>query len=358
MTKNSPYMEWAKTRSAAKYNLALSGVLTYPLVELDINIEDIATAATTTYGYEPLINGLAEKCRVSPECVIHATGTSFANHLAMAAILEPDDEVLIEYPAYDPLIRVPEYLGAKINRFHRRFEDGFQIDVDEIKSKLTPQTRLIVISNLHNPSGVLTSNDTLKQIGELALDCGARVLVDEVYLECMYEQAQSSSFHLGNQFVITSSLTKAYGLSGLRCGWILAEEELAREMWRLNDLYGVVPAHAAERLSVVALANLDKISQRAKQTLEPNRRLLKQFLNSRKDLSSVQSDYGTTAFPRLLKSNVDRLCAHLREKYQTSIVPGLFFEMPEHFRVGVCSQTDLVAKGLEALSAALDELGD
>jgi aspartate/methionine/tyrosine aminotransferase len=349
-------MEWAKTKSAAKYNLALSGVLTYPLAELDIHIEDIATAATTIYGYEPLINGLAEKCRVAPECVVHATGTSFANHLAMATILEPGDEVLIEHPTYDPLLRVPEYLGAKINRFYRRFEDGFQIDVDEVKRKLTPQTRLIVISNLHNPSGVLTDNDTLKQIGDLALDCGARVLVDEVYLECMYEQAQSSSFHLGNQFVVTNSLTKAFGLSGLRCGWILAEAELARKMWRLNDLYGVIPAHPAERLSVVALASLDKISARAKKILEPNRRLLKQFLDSRNDLPAVQTDFGTTAFPRLLKSNVETLCAHLREKYQTSVVPGHFFEMPEHFRVGICSETELVTKGLEALGAALDEL--
>jgi aspartate/methionine/tyrosine aminotransferase len=349
-------MEWAKTQSGAKYNLALSGVLTYPLAELDIHIEDVATAATSGYGYEPLINGLASHCKVAPDGVVHATGTSFANHLAMATILEPGDEVLIEYPTYDPLIRVPEYLGAKIKRFARRFEDGFRLDIEEVRRHLTPQTKLIVITNLHNPSGVLTDNETLRLLGELAESVGARVLVDEVYLECMYEQAQASSFHLGKQFVVTSSLTKAYGLSGLRCGWILAEAELARKMWRLNDLFGVIPAHAAERLSVVALANLDKISECAKRTLEPNRRLLKQFLASRQDLPAVQTDFGTTAFPRLLKSNVETLCAHLREKYQTSVVPGHFFEMPEHFRVGICSETALVAKGLEALGAALDEL--
>ncbi len=358
MSKASPYLEWAKLHSSAKYNLALSGVLTYPLAELDIPVEEVATAATSGYGYEPLINGLAKHCNVAPECVVHATGTSFANHLAMATILEPGDEVLIEYPTYDPMLRVLEYLDAKIKRFHRRFEDDFQLDVEEIRRYLTPQTRLIVLTNMHNPSGVLTGNDTLKQIGELALDCGARVLVDEVYLECMYEQAPPSSFHLGNQFVVTSSLTKAYGLSGLRCGWILAERELARKMWRLNDLFGVIPAHPAERLSVIALASLDRISARAKQLLEPNRRLLKQFLDSREDLQAVQTDFGTTSFPRLLKSNVETLCAHLRGKYQTAVVPGHFFEMAEHFRIGICSETELVAKGFAALSAALDELGN
>lgn len=358
MIKGSPYIEWAKTKSVAKYNLALSGVLTYPLAELDIPIEEVATAATSTYGYEPLINGLAKHCNVAPDCVVHATGTSFANHLAMATILERGDEVLIEYPTYDPLLCVPEYLGAKINRFQRRFEDGFCIDVDEIQRNLTPRTKLIVITNLHNPSGVLTDNDTLKQLGELAAGCGARVLVDEVYLESMYERAQASSFHLGKQFVVTSSLTKAYGLSGLRCGWIFAEPELARKMWRLNDIFGVIPPHAAERLSVIALANLEKISARAKQLLEPNRALLKQFLDSRKDLQTVRTDFGTTSFPRLLKSNVETLCANLREKYQTAVVPGHFFEMPQHFRIGICSETEFVATGLAALSAALDELAN
>ncbi|MEW6125755.1 MAG: aminotransferase class I/II-fold pyridoxal phosphate-dependent enzyme [Acidobacteriota bacterium] len=356
MTKNSPYIEWAKTKSAAKYNLALSGVLTYPLNELDIPIEEVATAATSSYGYEPLIDALAAKFQVAPECVVHANGTSFANHLAMATILERGDEVLIEYPAYDPLLRVPEYLGAKINRFTRRFEDDFRIDLDEIKCHLTPQTKLIVITNLHNPSGVLTDNHTLQQIGELAESLGARVLVDEVYLEAMFERAQPTAFHLGNQFVVTSSLTKAYGLSGLRCGWILAERELAHRMWRLNDIFGVVPPHPAERLSVVALANLDKVIARAKTLLEPNRAALKQFLNSRQDLPCVQTEFGTTVFPRLLNDNVESFCAHLREKYETAVVPGKFFEMPEHFRIGICAEPEIVAEGLKRLGAALDEL--
>lgn len=349
-------MHWAKTRSQAKYNLALSGVLAYPLAELPVRVEDLEINGANAYGYEPLLAGLAAKFDVDPPCVVHAAGTSFANHLAMAALLEPGDEVLIEHPAYDPLLEVPRYLGAQIKRFARQFADGFRLDPVAIERQLTPQTRLLVLTNLHNPSGVFTTNETLAEIGELARRVGARVLVDEVYLEAMFEDAPPSSFHLGEQFIVTSSLTKAYGLSGLRCGWILAAPELATRMRRLNDIFGAVSPFPTDQLCVLALAHLEKIAARAKGMLTANRTLLAQFLDSRADLQTVRNDYGTTVFPRLLKGEVATLCARLREKYETAVVPGEFFEMPEHFRIGICCETKLLAAGLERLGAALDEL--
>ncbi len=356
MSKGSEYMEWAKTRSQATYNLALSGVIAYPLAELGVEIADLEITGDSLYGYAPLLEALAAKSRVTPDCVVHTIGTSMANHLAMATILERGDEVLIEHPAYDPLLSVPRYLGAEIRRFYRRFEDGFRIDIDEIKRAITARTKLIILTNFHNPSGVLTDNQTLRQVGEIARSVGARVLVDEVYLEAMYEQAQDSAFHLGSEFIITSSLTKAYGLSGLRCGWILAEPELARKMWRLNDLYGAVHSHPAELLSVIALSKLPEISARAKSLLQPNRQLLNDFLASRSDIEAALTEYGTTSFPRLLTGSVAELCVLLRNKYDTSVVPGRFFEMENHFRIGICCEPEQFAAGLERLSAALDEL--
>jgi aspartate/methionine/tyrosine aminotransferase len=356
MSKASEYIEWAKTGSQAKYNLAVSGVLHYPIAELPVTLADLELSGPSWYGYEPLQNALAAKCQVSPDSVVHAIGTSMANFLAISAIIEPGDEVLVEFPVYDPLLEVPRYLGAAVKRFRRRFEEGFRLEVEEIECHITAHTRLIVLTNFHNPSGELTSNDTMKQIGELARSVGARVLVDEVYLEAMFDKAQPSAFHLGNEFIVTSSLTKAYGLSGLRCGWILAEPELAKKIWRLNDLFGNIPAHPSERLSVIALANLERIAERAKRLLEPNRLLLNEFLDSRNDLQAVRTEFGTTSFPRLLSGSVEQLCALLREKYETSVVPGKYFEMAEHFRIGICCDKQTLEAGLERLGAALDEL--
>ena len=170
----------------------------------------------------------------------------------MAALINPGDEVLIERPTYEPILALAQYLGARVNRFDRKYDDEFRIRPDEIKKQVSKQTRLIVLTNFHNPSGVSTEPSSLSEVGEIAKSVGARVLVDEVYLEMLFQDSPASAFHLGPEFVATSSLTKAYGLSGLRCGWIFAEADLAERMWRLNDLFAATPVHVGERLSVMA----------------------------------------------------------------------------------------------------------
>ena len=352
----STYLEWAKLRSSAKYNLATSGLDGFPLAKLPVKIEDLEISAPGSYGYPPLQERLAKRSGVPVECVVAATGTSMANHLSMAALLDPGDEVLIEQPAYEPLLTVAEYLGAKIRRFPRRFEASFQLDPREIERGMTPRTRLVVVTNLHNPTGARATDSTLKLIGEIAQSRGAYVLVDEVYLEACFDPAARTSFPLGPNFIVTSSLTKAFGLSGLRCGWIFAPAALAERMWRLNDLFGVIPAHPAELLSVVALDHLSEITAYARSRLEANRPVLKRFLNARKDLIAIRPEAGTVAFPQFAGGRVDALCQLLRDKYETSVVPGRFFEMPDHFRIGIGGTTELLEEGLKRLGLALDEM--
>jgi aspartate/methionine/tyrosine aminotransferase len=354
--KHSEYMHWAKTRSQSRFNLATSGMIPCTMRDLEVSLDDIEITGPSSYGYEPLQEALATKCGVHTDNVVAAIGTSMANHLAMAALIEPGDEVLIEHPAYEPILAVARYLGADVKRFHRRFENDFRIDIDELQGAISYCTKLIVLTNLHNPSGAFIDQDMLERVGRIAAEAGARVLVDEVYIEAMFEQAPRSSFHLGGRFVATASLTKAYGLSGLRCGWILADPELADRMWRLNDLFGAVPSHSSERLSMVALKKLDKAAVRAKTLIDRNRRLMNQFLDSRDDLEAVRPRFGTVTFPRLKTGSTDRLCSLLREKYETTVVPGAFFEMPDCFRVGIGIETAILEQGLDRLGAALDEL--
>ncbi len=353
---SSPYMEWAKTRSQARFNLASSGVMNYPLAKLPVKITDLELSGPSLYGYEPLQAALAAKASVPRECVVAATGTSMANYLAMAAVLEPGDEALVEEPTYEPLLAVAQYLGARVKRFVRHAGDGFALDADSVGRLVSARTRLIVLSNLHNPTSALAGQDTLRRLGEVARKVGARVLVDEVYLETLFEDAPPSAFHLGDVFLTTNSLTKVYGLSGLRCGWILASPELAHRMWRLNDLFGVIPAHAAELLSRVALEHLDEIAARSRALLEANAQLLNSFLASRDDLDSSPHKFGTVSFPRLKRGSADELCALLAGKYETSVVPGRFFERPNHFRIGIGGDTEMLKEGLGRLGRALDEM--
>jgi aspartate/methionine/tyrosine aminotransferase len=362
-TKRSIYMEWAKSRSQARFNLATSGLTNVPLTEFPLSLADLEITSTERYGYKPLLERLAHHTGAPEECIVTAAGTSMANHLAMAAVLNPGDEVVIEQPTYGLLVDVANYLGASVKHVRRKFETGFAIEPAEIEKVVTEKTRLLVLSNLHNPSGALIAADTLEAIAEIAQQAGAHVLVDEVYLEMLFEgeapfcfpSAQKLSSGQDNPFIATSSLTKAYGLSGLRCGWILASPELAKRMWLLNDLFAASAAHSAERMSVMAFDHLDQFRGRAKTLLQINRGMLDAFLDSRQDLEFFRPQFGTVVFPRLDSGNPEVFFKLLREKYETTVVPGKFFEMPQHFRIGIGGETADLRAGLERLSAALDE---
>jgi aspartate/methionine/tyrosine aminotransferase len=355
---SSEYMLWAKTCSHARLNLANSGMIGYPLAGLPAKIEDLEINGSTYYGYEPLQKAIAEKCGVTTDCVVATNGASLGNFLALAATLEPDDEVLIEHPTYELLVSTAQYVGARVIRFPRRFENDFRLDPRDIESAISPRTRLIVLTNLHNPSSARVEEPTLRTIGAIARQHKARVLVGEIYLDALFADAPASAFHLGSEFMVTNSLTKIYGLSGLRCGWILAEPELAQRIWRLNDLVANIPAHTAERLSCIALANLDVIRRRSLELLTTNHVLFNRFLDERDDVLAPRFDYGTISFPRLRTGRVDELCSLLREKYETSVVPGKFFGMPDHFRLGLGCETEIFAEGIQRLGNALDELAE
>src|SRR5205823_5491825 len=154
---------------------------------------------------------------------------------------------------------------------------------------MTAKTRLIVITNLHNPSSALTSDAVLREVGEL----GAHLLVDEVYLDAVYEGTPRTAFHLGPQFVVTCSLTKVYGVSGLRCGWILAPPELAWKIRRLNDLFAATPAHPGELMAVAAFEHLTLLRERARRVVEMDRAALKRMLAG---IGMTAPCWGTTCF--------------------------------------------------------------
>ena len=347
------YIEWAKLHASAKYNLAASGVKGVPLSELPVRLEELELSAGGNYGYAPLLERLAARYRVATKNVATAIGTSMANYLAMSAVLEPGDEVIIEQPAYDPMVEVGHYLGAVVKRIPRRPEHGWQVQVDELEKVVSGKTRLIVLTNLHNPTGVLLEQDTLRAIGDVAKRVGAYVLVDEVYLELLFDRPFRSAFHLGEHFIVTSSLTKAYGLSGLRCGWILAEPKLVERMWHHNDLFGNIPAHITDQLSVIALDHLETIRERAKRLLGRNWRLLDAFLAEHPELDAVRPPGGTIVFAKT--PHGDAFSATLREKHETSVVPGRFFGMPYRIRIGIGNDADEVDEGLRRITTALRE---
>ena len=351
----SGYMHWAKFKPPARFSLTGSEVPHFRMDSLPITIADLDLDGASHPRYPPLREAIARRYDVTPEQVVAADGTSMANFLAMAALISPGDEVLVEHPTYELLLGAASFLGAKIKRFERNPADAFRLDPEKVRDAMSERTRLIVFTNLHNPSSALASEEDLRAVGRLVSSVGAQVLVDEVDLDSAVP-LRRSAVHLGPEFVITNSLTKVYGLSGLRCGWILAEPELAERMWRLNDLFGVNQAHAAERLACIAFENIDTVIGGNPEMLAANRRAWDAFVASRSDLECMGAEHGITAFPRWSRGDTERLEALLRERYDTAVVPGRWFEMPDHFRVGFGLPTSDFEEALDRLGSALDDL--
>lgn len=348
-------MQWAKLQSAAKHNLATSGMANLALAELGVSIDQLEINGPTIYGYEPLLKAVAARYRVPQQCVVSTMGTSFANYLALAGATEAGDEVLIEQPTYDPILGAARYLGLEIKRFQRKPEQHFEIDISEVERNLLPRTRVIALCNLHNPSGALTPDSVLRDLVALAKKRGCYILVDEVYREMLFSSDPATAFHLDPQrFIITSSLTKAYGLSGLRCGWIFAPADVAERIWRIHDVHAATYPFMTEFLSVTALEKLPQISATMKAMLNENRALLRAFLERRDDVDYSWPEYGTIVFPKLKQGSVSDLCRVLRQEFETSVVPGEFFELPDYFRIGVGGKTAEVRAALLQLEQGLD----
>jgi aspartate/methionine/tyrosine aminotransferase len=194
----------------------------------------------------------------------------------------------------------------------------------------------------------------LHEIGRLAASRGAHVLVDEVYLDSVRKPVEPA-VHLGEPFIVTSSLTKSYGLAGLRCGWILSSPEMAERLRRARDVVDGTGSIVAERLSVLAFEHLDALITRTRALLDRNVELIEPFLRERPELEYVRPDGGTVAFPRIRGvADTRTFASRLLAERDTAIVPGHFFEAPPHFRVGFSGDPTSLKEGLQHLGAALD----
>ena len=353
----SAYMDFAKFGADARFNLATSGAASVELADLGLAWDDLAQHGPNAGGYAPLVEKVAARFGVDRACVVMpGGGCSFANHLALAALVSPGDEVLVEWPSYELLPSILGYLQADVRRFERRLDEAWRLDPYRAAAAINPKTKLVVLTNLHNPTGALADDATIHAIAGAAAKVGAIVFVDEVYRELMFvdDEAAATSFRADGNIVVTSSLTKAYGVSGLRCGWILAPPTLAHHMRRLNDLYGVHPPHIAERMAVVAFDRLPRLRARATALIDAGRAAYKAVLGGHPKLSQTIFDQGTTVFPRLAEGDGDHFFQRLTEKFETSVVPGRFFGLTRHVRIGLAGDPHATRIGLGRVAAALE----
>lgn len=380
-------MAWAKAApGGAKVNLSASGMAdtVAPLDFEDgpIRAESLALAdawvgsletsaqcsrAQRDAAHEVFVETIATRYGVSPQRVTPTLGASLAITHVLLALLRPGDQVIVERPTYEALHRVPEMLGANVSRLDRKFEDGWAVVPDRLARLLTSRTRAVILSNLHNPTGMGIDQATLAEITELAARVGAVVLVDEVYLDhCFPGQTAASpegvdvapACTVAENCISWSSTTKCFGFSALRAGWIVAgNDETARAIRTATDYLHVQPPMATLQLGTRVVNEASRLTQHARAVSAAGRAIVERWLEQETRVQWVAPTAGLTGCVRLPHLMQDVAFAdHLRERYQTQVVPGTFFEAPGTVRLGFGVPAAVLDEGLAAFSAALDDL--
>lgn len=304
-----------------------------------------------------VLDMLAERYGVPRDQVLGTTGATGGLSILYRALARPGDHVLVESPGFDLFRDLAESHGLEVGTFDRTTE-RFTLDLDQIEGLIQPRTRMIVLSNLHNPSGMALDYDVLRALAAIAERRGVYVIVDEVYGD--YADAAvrpCAAAALSPNLVSISSLTKIFGLGSLRCGWIVGSSQvlgLARDVsgkleFGISTLSHAVGAHVLhDPAPFVAYSN--GIIERA-------RPLMAAWLDEQKRaglVGGVLPEAGCIMFPRLLQiDDSEAFCTWLLERSGVIVAPGDYFGAPGHVRIGFAQHLDNLRIGLDALAEGL-----
>jgi aspartate/methionine/tyrosine aminotransferase len=296
-----------------------------------------------------------------PESILVTTGAIEANFLLFNALLEPGDHVVAPYPAYQQLYSVPRALGCHVSLWRIRPETGFRYDVDDLEALVTPQTRLIVINSPHNPTGAMLSVDDVKRVYRIAEAVGARILSDEADRWLTVPGGESLApplYDLGPLGISVGTISKPFGLPGLRIGWMAAPADLAARCWGLRDYISLSPGKLNDALATLAIKHRAQIIERNQAIVAANLSRARAWIARHADvLSWTPPRAGLLA---LLRYDLDipslDLANKLAEEYSVMLAPGAAFGFEHHLRIGIGQEPSVFAAGLERVTACLADL--
>ncbi len=349
------------------YNLSESGVYPLSLAEL-ISEEErqdllrLELGYTQTNGTPPLRENIARLYPGSSlEQILVTAGSSEANFLLMWRTLDPGDEVIFELPNYMQMYGLQRAFGARPKYFWLKEENNWAPDLDELARLVTDKTRMIVLTNPNNPTGAILSQKDMEAIVRLAGRVGAWILADEVYQGAERDGRQTASFWgKSDKVLVVNGLSKAYGLPGLRIGWMIGPRDFILDTWPYHDYTTISASALSDRLATLALQprNREKILSRTRNILQKNFPLLETWLQGHGPLFRfVPPQAGAICFARYnLKVNSTKLVEKIIREKSILLVPGDHFKMDHHLRFGFGSGEEYLLKALARLDEVLSQV--
>ncbi len=357
------YFKWlSESYPNIDLDLSNSSTRSLNLKEIGLVVADLELGPPGLGGNPKLREKISQYYGVPEKNILLSPGSTMSNFSISSLLLEPGDNVVVETPTYEPLLRIPEALGIEVLRIPRRFENGFGIDIDELNEVVNKNTKIIMITNYNNPTANGLYENEIRAMTEIAEDVDAYVLCDEVYREFGFESQPPPVYKVSPERAITTdSMTKFYGLGGIRVGWSFCDEKIVEKAITIIEVSTLINSTVGEYFGIELFGRVDELRERTRKILQDNSPIMKQWLNKHQESFKVIIDEPLNyCFPKVKEGiDVDELVSLLIDKYKILIAPGKLFgdHVKDHFRMGWAyfSKEELVA-GLEKFDAALEEM--
>jgi aspartate/methionine/tyrosine aminotransferase len=291
----------------------------------------------------------------SPDCIEVTNGTSEANYLLALALLRPGDEVAFEVPNYMQYGGVSASLGAPVNRFRLRIDEDWEPDWEEFERAVTPKTRLVYVSNPNNPSGSVLTPEAMRRIVHRCEQVGAWLLADEVYLGAEIARERTPSFWgMSDRVIVTSGLSKAYGIPGVRIGWIVGPADVVAACWSQHDYITIGPNKISDAVARIAVHpdNREKLYARTRTILQHNLPMMRQWAGGFPGFLTFREPQAGALCLMRYQSPIPsiQLCERIRLNQSVLIVPGAHLGLEGYVRVWLGGKPEFLREGLRRIA--------
>jgi aspartate/methionine/tyrosine aminotransferase len=348
--------------SNVKYNLTESSVSDAVYSEIQLNIKGLKLAYGDHVGKPELRALIAEEStNLTKDNVLITAGAASALFIIATSLLDKNDHLIVIRPNYASNIETPRAIGCGIDHIDLKFEDDFTISPDEIREKIKTNTKLISVTHPHNPTGMIIPKEILMELADIAEKNNCFLLVDETYRELNLQDNYPIGASLHKNIISVSSVSKAYGLPGIRIGWLITQNEMLFEKFlAAKEQIFVCNSILDEEIAYQYLLKKDIYFSLIKKHILQNYQTLQSWISRETRMEMVPPKGGVVCFPRIKNSTIDtkKFYELLNLKYHTYVGPGHWFEMPGNYmRIGYgWPANDELKQGLENISGCLDEL--
>lgn len=282
-------------------------------------------------------------------------GSSEAIFSVIASLIGPGDHIIVEAPNYPSLYEIPLSLERNVSLYFLEFEEGFKLNFEKLSKLIRPETRLICLTHPNNPTGSVLSRKELDDLISFIESNNLFLLMDETYREISFGEPLPLAATLSNKAISVSSMSKAFGVPGIRVGWVAAQEEIIDSVRAVREQITICNSSISERIALEILSRKEEIKNKIKLRINSNLLIMDTWIKGRNDLEWIYPSGGVVGFPRLIEDvDSEDLCRLLMEKYRTFVVPGFCFKMPRYIRLGFGGEEEEVRIGLDRLGMALD----